>query len=107
MNILYEIIVTYKHNGMSSIKIVSDFCLDSYHLLSISKLSDFCLDYNHILSIANLSDFCLDSNHLLSIAKLSEFCLGYNHLLSLVMTFCVVSMYTYYEEVSFVSAISN
>jgi hypothetical protein len=40
-------------------------------------------------------------------SELIDFCLDSSHLLSHVMTFFVVSFYTYYEEVSFVSAISD
>jgi len=40
-------------------------------------------------------------------SEIIDFCLDSIHLLSLVTNFFVVSLYTYYEEVSFVSATSN
>jgi hypothetical protein len=43
----------------------------------------------------------------MALSELNDFCLDSIHLLSLVITFCAVSMYTYYDEVSIVSAISN
>jgi hypothetical protein len=43
----------------------------------------------------------------MALSELNDFCLDSIHLLSLVMTSCVVSIYTNYDEVPFVSAISN
>jgi len=43
----------------------------------------------------------------IALCELSDFCLDSSHLLSLVMTFCIISLYTYCEEESYVSAISN
>jgi hypothetical protein len=43
----------------------------------------------------------------IALRDLSDFCLDSSHLLSLVMTFCIISLYMYYEEESYVSAISN
>ena len=72
--------VTYSEHYFNNISLKSHMTLDVGFVLHSCQMS-----------LHDLTDLSLDSSHLLS----------------LVMTFVAVFLYTYYEEVSFVSAISN